>query len=534
MFDWAIFRERKDFYKGSFGSAYKYDHDHHHIHITCRDFARTMGILRYDMGFSLMNDIAVISTVGHPHYEKHHSHLRWDVTYHLFHLEAHQRLQVHLLLGDGESVPSVLEWFSGAARLETEALQLLGSMPLDTQPLGLPHFKTNPNLSEAPYPEELNQWYLFDVNHPLTRHQFALAIEAHEGKIQNSWLQSGYWKRGWEERAQNCTPLKFQPLLDGLIPNAAPLVNVAWAKTLEDYFLWRIPERAQAVRMIFMELGRISHHMTIMANVAEDLGVDEAVLLCREIRERLRTLFEFYAGSRVATHLSHFGGLALDLPAGWVQEATSLLKGIDGALVFYRRMVTHHPLARRRLKMAGITAQVALEAGLTGPALRATGVNFDLRKSRPFYFYQDIDFDVPVGIHGHAHDRTLILIEECHQSLRILWQVLDNLPLGSVMIDLPGLAELNAGVAHLPQWSEWYQKADRAWSAQYTAIEGPGGELGFHVVLHPHDLKMWSLKIKTNATLLAQALPYFLKNCPVSDLSLSLSSLHLEASTLDR
>jgi NADH:ubiquinone oxidoreductase subunit D len=184
--------------------------------------------------------------------------------------------------------------------------------------------------------------------------------------------------------------------------------------------------------------------------------------------------------------------------------------------------------------MAGVTAQVALEAGLTGPALRATGVNFDLRKSRPFYFYQDIDFDVPVGMYGHAHDRTLILIEECHQSLRILWQVLDNLPLGSIMIDLPGIEKLNAGASQLVNWNEWYQKADRAWSAQYTAIEGPGGELGFHLVLHPNELKIWSLKIKTNANLIAHAIPSFLRECPVADLSLSLSSLHLEASCLDR
>jgi NADH-quinone oxidoreductase subunit C/D len=534
VFDWAIFRERKDFFKGSFGEAYRFDHDHHHIHITCRDFSRTMSILRNDMGFSLMNDIAVIPTQSHPLYEKFHIQLRWDVTYHLFHLEAHQRLQVHLLLSEDESIPSVLEWFSGASRLEAEAIQTLGLMTFDTTPMGLPHFSTNPNLSEAPYPEELNQWYLFDVNHSLTRHQFALAVESKEGKVQKCWLQSGYWKRGWEEKARQCTPLMFQPLLDGLIPNAAPLVNIAWTKTLEDYFLWRIPERAQAVRMIFMELSRISQHMTVMSNVAEDLGVNEATQLCREIRERVRTLFEFYAGSRVATHLSHFGGLAMDLPAGWVQEAMSLFKCIDGALVFYRRMVTHHPLARRRLKMAGITAQVALEAGLTGPALRATGVNFDLRKSRPFYFYQDIDFDVPVGMYGHAHDRTLILIEECYQSLRILWQVLDNLPLGSIMIDLSGIEKLNAGASYLANWNEWYQKADRAWSAQYTAIEGPGGELGFHLVLHPNELKIWSLKIKTNATLIAQAMPSFLRECPVADLSLSLSSLHLEASCLDR
>lgn len=534
MFDWAIFRERKDFYSGSFGRSYRFDHDHHHVHVSPRDFQRTLAILKHDMGFGLLSDIAVISVSNHPLYQAQYPLAQWDVTYHLFHLEAHQRLQLHLLLGAGEVLPSILDLYPGATRFEREAQERLGESVPTTRALTLPSYPTNPNLSEVPYPEELNQWYLFDLNHPTTRHQFALAVEADDGKIRHSWLQTGYWTRNWEARASELTPVGFAPLLDGLLPEAAPLVSCAWAKTVEDYFLWRIPERAQAIRMILMELSRIASHLRVLGHVAEELGVSEASQVCREMRERIRSVLGFYSGARMTTQATQIGGLAQNLPPGWVQEASSLLRGIDGALGLYRRMVTHHPLARRRLKVAGVTAREALEAGVTGPALRASGVNFDLRKSRPFYFYQDIDFEVPVGIHGEAHDRVLILMEENHQSLRILWQVLDNLPLGEIRIDVPGLDEFLRGQRMVSTWGEWYAKADRAWSAQYTAIEGPSGELGFHLGLGPESAVITSLKIKTNAINLAQSLPTFLRDCPVSELALALSSLNLEASAVDR
>lgn len=534
MFDCGTFRERKEFYSGAFGDAYRFDHDHHHVHLQSRELARVMGILRNDMGFLLLNDIVVVPALGHPLYETLYPGCLWDVTFHLFHLEAHQRLQVHLLLGAGETLPSVGQWFSGSARFEAEARVKLGLALQAEKNLELPPFATNPNLSEAPYPAELHQWYLFGLNHPLTRHQWELAVEADHGLVTNSWLQTGHWRRNWEERAQGLQLTHMQSMLDGLVPEGASLTNIAWVKTVEDYFLWRIPERAQAVRMLFMEFGRIGHHLAVLGELAGNLQIDEAHRLCREIRERSRALFHFYAGQRIATSLGAFGGLAHDLPPGWVQEAMSYMRGLDGALTLYRRMVAQHPVAPRRLKFAEISAQDALEAGLTGPALRAAGVNFDLRKSRPFYFYQDIDFDVPVGVRGDAHDRMLILLEECWQSLRILWQVIDNLPLGAVKIDLPGIEDFNAGALAPNVWGDWWKGADRAWSAQYTAVEGVNGELGFHLVLRPDDARIWALKIKTNAALLAQAAPRFLRGCPVADLAPALTTLDIQACSVDR
>jgi NADH:ubiquinone oxidoreductase subunit D len=534
MFDWATFKTSRDFYSGCFGESYSFDHTHHHIQVDSRNLDRVMEILRHDMGFLLLSDIVATETKNHKHYNEKSSGTSWDITYHLFQLEAHQRFQVHLLLKQGEKLPSVLRWFSCAEKLEVEARVSLGEMQTNNAPLALPKYKTNPNLSESPYPEELNQWYLFDLNHPITRHQWELAVEAREGRVQRSWMQSGHWKRNWEKKAEGKSLHSIGSILSGLIPLASPLVNVGWSKTVEDYFLVTIPERAQAIRMVFIELSRIHHHAEVLQNIADDLELVDALQICRELKERIRFLFKFYSGSRLTLSQTHFGGLSHDLPAGWIQESINFLNSLDKMLHLYHKMVALHPVARLRLTEGALSAQDALNAGVTGPTLRAAGVNFDLRKSRPFYFYQDMKFDVPVGLNGNSYDRMLILVEECHQSLKILYQVIDNLPLGDVSISSDELVDLNNINLQTKEWKNLFEKTNRSWSAQYTAIEGPNGELAFHLVLSPETPTVHRLKIKSNAALLAQALPNILNQCNLTDLAVTLSTLNINASILDR
>lgn len=534
MFNWGTFLELKDFYTGVFGESYHYDHDHHHVEVRAARLLQVMSVLKNDLGFLVLNDIAVIPTRGLEVYADRDGSIRWDVTYHLFQLESHQRLQVHVLLEPEEKLPSVVTWYPSAARAEAEARLKMRDEEAITLPMQLELPPGNPNLSEPPYPAELHQWYLFDLLHPTMKGQGELVVESDEGKILEARFQTGYWKRGWEELARTKTVLQMQPLLDGLHPEAATLTNVAWAKTVEDFFLWRIPERAQAIRMLFMELSRCHHHLGVLGRMAVDLEQSEGMRVCRDVSERIRGLMNLYSGARVATTAMAFGGMPHDLPPGWVQECASILDAITQVVQLYHKLVLRNPMCQRRLRVAGVNSQQALSMGLTGPALRAAGVNFDLRKSRPFYFYADIDFDVPVGMFGDAHDRGLILCEEMHQSARIAIQVLDNLPLGAFIADIPGLNELNHGLPLSEYWGEWWRQADRQWGSQWTAVEGADGELGFHLVLNPRDTKIWGLKIKSNASLLAQAVPQFLKNCPIAHLAPAFTSLSIAASAVDR
>lgn len=534
MFSWGTFLELKEFYSGVFGPSYHFDHDHHHVEVTPARVVHVMGVLKNDLGFLLLNDIAVTKTQGHPSYAKRDPQIHWDVTYHLFQLESHQRLQVHVLLKDGEVLPSVTAWYPSAVRAQLEAQQTMQGTPRTVAPLELTIPASNPNMSEPPYPGELHQWYLFDLLHPAMRGQGELVVETDEGKILSARFQTGHWRRGWEEKARQLSVLQMLPLLDGLHPEASTITNVAWVKTVEDFFLWRVPERAQAVRMLFMELGRCHHHLGVLSRVAVDLEQAEGHRLCRDVSERIRALMDLYSGARISTCAVAFGGIPHDVPPGWVQECASVLEALAQVVRLYQKLVLRNPLCQRRLRVAGLSSQQVLSMGLTGPTLRASGVNFDLRKSRPFYFYADIDFDVPVGMFGDAHDRGLILCEEIYQSARIAVQVLDNLPLGAFQADLPGINELNHGTLAIETWAEWWKDADRVWGSQWTAVEGADGELGFHLVLNPHDLRIWGLKIKSNAGMLAQALPQFLQSCPIASLAPAMTSLSITASAVDR
>lgn len=534
MFSWDTFQGLRDFYAGVFGAAYHFDHDHHHVEVSPAGLAQTIEVLKSDLGFLLLNDIAVVAAKDFPLYRRRDPAILWDVTYHLFQLESHQRLQVHVLLREGETLPSVLAWYPSAGLAEIEAQGYLRQEKSWVRPLELVLPPGNPNLSEPPYPSELHQWYLFDLLHPVTRGQGELLVESDEGRIINAKFQTGHWHRGWEVQAQGRTPLQMQPILDGLHPDGVALTNVAWMKTVEDFFLWRVPERAQAVRMLLMELSRCHHHLAVLKRLAVDLESSEGAQVCRDMIERIRALMALYSGARVATSTLAFGGLSHDLPPGWIQECAGVLESLAQAVPLYLKLVLRNPLCQRRLRVAGLSSQEALRLGLTGPALRAAGVNFDLRKSRPFYFYADIDFDVPVGMFGDAHDRGLIYCEEIYQSARISIQVLDNLPLGSVQADISGLSEFNSG--HLPDelWRSWWGQADRVWGSQWTAVEGVDGELGFHLVLEPEHQRIWRLKIKSNAALLAQAVPSFLRGCPIANLAPALTSLNITASAVDR
>ena len=534
MFSWNIFNSRKDFYSGAFAESYSFDHDHHHLCVDARNLNRYIEILRFDMGFILLSDIVLTRADQHPVYRDNYGNVIWDVTYHLFHLDAHQRLQVHMLLRQGESMPSITHWFPSARPMELEVMNKIVGLEAVSKKLTIPKPRSNPNLSEPPYSDELSQWYLFDINHPLTKGQWELVVESREGKIFQSTLGSGHWKKRIEERICQKPFYATSSLLDQLGTDKSLMVNVTWAKTMEDYFLIKIPEKAQALRMIFIELSRIHHHLGVLKNISMDLELADPAQVCLEFRDHIKFLVSFYSSRRLSLGPAFFGGLSHDLPPGWIQEVTSFVRSLEKGLSLFHKMVALHPLVRMRLKAGSISAQDALQAGITGPSLRAAGVNFDLRKSRPFYFYQDMYFDVPVGLNGDSHDRMLIFLEECRQSIKILNQLLENLPIGEFQSDSPLVELLNKPEITVSQWRQAVLAAQRVWSSQYTAIEGANGELGFHMVLHPETINVYGFKIKSNSLLLSNSLGLFLNQCPLVDLSATLASLDINSSFLDR
>lgn len=509
----------------------------HHIDLRPKDLLRWIEFAKNDLGYLTLLDIACLDRkmgIDEKPYE-------FELSYLLFNMGSHQRLNLHVHFNTGEVVPTVTTHFSVAGWMEREQMEMFGisigqvksesllipkgSMPplrknieISDWPMeeeqSLPPLRYNPNKSEKPYPEEAWIWKKFDILSPETLGNFGWQVCFDPVRVVDSNTKIGFFHRGLEKLLESKNWNHVLQLVDLIHPGAAPTYSTIWAKNLEEILSISLPERAQAIRIVLLELARIADHLTVLFEIASSLQKDEARLFINA-REKVYELFEKYSGHRQGMGSICLGGVREDLPHGWIieyQEVANLLKKslltIHNSLLGQRNFRSH-------LDHSPVNAQTVLQWGVGGPAMRASGLNFDLRKSQPLYFYQDVDFDVPVGIHGTSYDRYLIRYEEIHQSLRIITQVLDNLPLGELVN-----SEESGIVTLTPGW-------------HYSSLESPNGEAGFyHYFLK--EMKPERLKVKTPSFTLTQALPEFVRGLEEWQLPGALASLGIRKSEQDR
>lgn len=268
-------------------------------------------------------------------------------------------------------------------------------------------------------------------SHPSTHGVLRLRLELDGEVVTKCDPDLGYLHRGDEKIAENMTYNQFIPYTDRL-DYLAPLANnVAFALAVEKLAHLEVPPRCQAIRVILCELARISSHLLGLGVYAMDTGAMSVFMYTFTEREKLYSLFEKLTGARLTTSFTRIGGLARDLPDGWLGEVSRfigklipLVEEVDGLLSRNRIFVD------RTREIGVISAQDALAYGLTGPNLRASGVPVDLRKDRPYSGYENYDFDLPVGEVGDSYDRYAVRMEEIRQSVRIVRQVIDKMPEG--------------------------------------------------------------------------------------------------------
>jgi len=268
-------------------------------------------------------------------------------------------------------------------------------------------------------------------SHPSTHGVLRLNLELDGEVVKKCDPVIGYLHRGDEKIAENMTYNQFVPYTDRL-DYLAPLANnVAYALAVEKLAALEVPERCQSIRVLICELARISAHLLGLGAFAMDVGAMTVFLYTFEERERLYALFEELTGARFTTSYTRIGGVARDMPDGWLGRVSTFLEKflpvvdeVDGLLARNRIWVD-------RLDGVGvITAEEAVSYGLTGPNLRGSGVEMDLRKDMPYSGYEQYDFEVPIGTKGDSYDRYLVRIEEMRQSVRIARQVIAQMPEG--------------------------------------------------------------------------------------------------------
>ena len=379
-------------------------------------------------------------------------------------------------------------------------------------------------------------------SHPATHGVLRLVLELDGEIITKADPDIGYLHRGDEKIAENMTYNQFIPYTDRL-DYLAPLANnVAYALAVEKLLdiQDKLPERCQYIRVICCELARISAHLLGLGAFAMDVGALTVFLHTFTEREKIYNLIEALTGARFTTTYTRIGGLSRDLPKGWTDELAKFTQEISVAIGETDKLLTRNKIFVDRTRDVGvISREDAIDFGLTGPNLRGSNMEYDLRKAHPYLVYDQLDFDVPYGEVGDCYDRYLVRMEEMRQSVRLLDQCLAKLPGGPINVDdgkiiLPDKQKVLSSMEELiHQFMLVTQGQDAPAGEVYFGAENPKGELGFYIFSKgggvPYRLKIRAPSF-ANLSILSHTLPGHM----ISDVVAILGSLDFVMGECDR
>jgi NADH-quinone oxidoreductase subunit D len=285
--------------------------------------------------------------------------------------------------------------------------------------------------------------------HPSTHGVFRIILELDGETVVKATPVPGYLHRGIEKLAEARTYTQVIPYTDRMDYMAAMLMNWGYVAAVEKLMGIEITERAEYVRVIVGELSRIASHQIAIGAMGGDIGALTAFTYTFRDREYVIDLLEMVSGSRMTFSYFRIGGVADDLPEEFFPAARKVLNDIPSWCDEYDDLVTGNEIFQARTKQVGIiTPEMGINYSLSGPTLRGSGVNFDLRKARPYSIYDRFDFEVPLGQNGDCFDRFRIRIDEIRQSKRIIEQALDQIPEGPIMAKVPKVIKPPVGDAY--------------------------------------------------------------------------------------
>ena len=340
-------------------------------------------------------------------------------------------------------------------------------------------------------------------SHPATHGVLRLILELDGEVISKADPDVGYLHRGDEKIAENMQYNQFVPYTDRL-DYLAPLANnVAYACAVEKLMGWDLPPRGQAVRVICCELARISAHLLGVGCYAMDVGAMTVFLYTFTQRETVYNICEQISGARFTTSYTRIGGQTRDISEQTIKEILKFCDEVSEVIEEVDKLLTRNPIFIGRTRDVGyISREDAIGYGLTGPNLRGSGVEFDMRKNHPYLGYEKYDFDIPIGKVGDSFDRYLVRMEEMKESIKILRQVCEKLPKGPVNITdpkgtLPDKEKVMMSMEELiHHFIVATQGIDAPEGEVYFGAENPKGELGFYINSKgggvPHRLKIRS------------------------------------------
>ncbi len=367
--------------------------------------------------------------------------------------------------------------------------------------------------------------------HPATHGVLRVLLRLDGETVIASVPELGYLHRGYEKMAENMSYYEFIPHTDRLDYLSPMANNVAWVLAVEKLAGIEAPPRAQYIRMMIAEFARIASHLVAIGSLAMDVGALTVFLWTLREREKILDIWDILCGARFTNSYTRIGGVANDAQPEALAKAKWFIDQFDENLDECERLVNTNRIFIERLEGAGvISAEDAIDLGMTGPSLRGSGVEYDIRRNSPYLFYNDMDFKVVTYSEGDSLARYFVRADEARESAKIIRQILDKMPLGDVLLNQPKKV--------LPHKTEIYTKMEELIhdfmivnfginppeGDIYHAIEGSKGELGFYLVSKGEG-RPWRCKIRSPSMVNLQSLPHLIKGRMVSDVVAIIGSI---------
>ncbi len=377
-------------------------------------------------------------------------------------------------------------------------------------------------------------------HHPSTHGVLRVVLEMDGETIVRATPHLGYVHTGIEKTIEYNNYLKAVPLTDRMDYVSACINNAAYALSVEKLLGVEVPERGQALRVILMELQRIASHLVWLGTHLLDLGSMTMYFYTFQQREYILDLMEMMAGARLMPSWIVPGGLRGDAPDGWLTRVAQFIDQFPPALEEMENLVAANPIFRERTQGVGvISPEDCLNLGVSGPGLRASGVEHDTRKALPYCGYQNYSFHVPVGEFGDVYDRFRVRMAEMYQSREIVKQAVETLPAGPIncndrKVVPPPRKELDnsmeAVIHHFKLWTEgFHPPVGEAW----VPLESPKGEIGFYIVSDGSN-RPWRAHLRPPCLMNLQALSKLCEGRLIADVVAVIGSIDIILGEIDR
>lgn len=380
----------------------------------------------------------------------------------------------------------------------------------------------------------------FGPQHPAAHGVLRMVLELDGEVIERADPHIGLLHRGTEKLIEHKTYMQSVPYFDRLDYVGTMNQEHAFVLAAEKLLECEVPERGQAVRVLYDEIGRILNHLLNVTAHAMDVGAMTPILWAFEEREKLMEFYERASGARLHSAYYRIGGVHQDLPPKLLEDILAFCDTFPAVLQDIEDMVVENRIFKQRnVDIGVVTADEAIERSFSGPMLRGSGLAWDLRKSQPYDGYEKYDFDIPVGRHGDCYDRFIIRLEEMKQSISLMRQVVEKIPDGPVLSTDPKIApprrsdmkqSMEALIHHFKLYTEGIRVPE---GEAYAAVEAPKGEFGVYLVSDGSN-KPYRCKIRAPGFLHLQAMDFLCKGHMLADVPAVIGAMDVVFGEVDR